>query len=334
VPDIKLGRLRGGFCVYWTNEDGKRTRHQLNARTRKEAEAEAIDLYRRKAHAPKGQTIKEFWDAYLKDRTGRSIADTMKYTGKAVLPHFGALRPDQISVKDSREYARVRRKEGIKDGSIWTELGHLRSVLNWAFKHGMIDRSPVIERPSKPAPKERYLTRPEIDRILSVKCEPHIRLAMILMLSTAARVGAILELTWDRVDMERGQINLRAGDTQTRKGRAVVPINTGLRAALQEARKAALSDYVIEWGGGPVKSIRKGIVNAAKRAEVPNVSPHVFRHTAAVHMAEAGVPMSEISQYLGHSNVQVTERVYARYSPDHLRKAADVVDFTAVRSVK
>jgi integrase len=44
-------------------------------------------------------------------------------------------------------------------------------------------------------------------------------------------------------------------------------------------------------------------------------------------MAEAGVPMAEISQYLGHSNVSITERVYARFSPNHLRKAASVLDF-------
>lgn len=334
MSSFKLGRLRGGFCVYWTKPDGKRARHQLNARTRKEAEAEAIDLVRRKVQTNSGHSIDDLWKSYLDDRKGRSIAETMKYTGKAILPHFGALRPDQVSVDETRSYTEARRKAGIKDGSIWTELGHLRSVVNWAYKHGMIDRAPVIERPSKPAPKERYFTRAEIDRLLSVKCEPHIRLAMILMLSTAGRVGAILELTWDRVDLERGQINLRSGDSETRKGRAVVPINAGLRAALQEAKKAALSDYVIEWAAGPVKSIRKGIVNAAARAEVPDASPHVFRHTSAVHMAEAGVPMSEISQYLGHSNVQVTERVYARYSPDHLRKAADVVDFTAVRGVR
>lgn len=334
MSNFKLGRLRGGFCVYWTKPDGKRARHQLNARTRKEAEAEAIDLVRSKAQTNSGHTIDDLWRSYIDDRKGRPIAETMKYTGKAILPHFGALRPDQVSVDETKSYTEARRKIDIKDGSIWTELGHLRSVVNWAYKHGMIDRAPVIERPSKPAPKERYFTRTEIDRLLSVKCEPHIRLAMILMLSTAGRVGAILDLTWDRVDMERGQINLRTGDTQTRKGRAVVPINAGLRAALQEAKKAALSDYVIEWAGGPVKSIRKGIVNAAARAEVPGASPHVFRHTSAVHMAEAGVPMSEISQYLGHSNVQVTERVYARYSPDHLRKAADVVDFTAVRGVR
>jgi integrase len=165
----------------------------------------------------------------------------------AVLPHFGALRPDQITTQDCRNYTAMRRKTGIMDGSIWTELGHLRAVMNWSARGSMIDRPPVIECPSKPAPKERYLTRPEIDRLLAVRCEPHIKLAILLMLSTAGRVSAILELTWDRVDMDRNQINLRTGDTETRKGRAVMPINAGLRAALQEAREAALSDHVIEW---------------------------------------------------------------------------------------
>ncbi len=334
MPDIKIGRLRGGLCAYWTGPDGKRTRHQLNARTRKEAEAEAIDLYRATRKQTSGPTTESLWGEYLIEKEGRPVATTMKYTGKAVLPHFGALRADQITTQDCRDYAGIRRKGGIKDGSIWTELSHLRTVMNWAYKVGTIDRAPMIERPSKPAPQERYLTRAEIDRLLAAPSEPHIKLAMLLMLSTAGRVSAILELTWDRVDMERNQINLRTGEMQTRKGRAVVPINAGLRAALQVAREAALSDHVVEWASGPVKNIRKGIVNTAERAGVANVSPHVFRHSAAVHMAEAGVPMSEISQYLGHSNTQVTERVYARYSPDHLRKAADVVDFTKVRSVK
>jgi len=334
MPDIKIGRLRGGFCVYWTGEDGKRTRHQLDARTRKEAEAEAIDVYRAKNPAPTGQTTQQIWDDYLAERTGRSVAKTMGYTGKAILPHFGVLRPDQITTDHCRKYTAKRRKDGIKDGSIWTELGHLRTALQWAQKTRRIDHAPFIERPQKPAPKDRYLTRPEIDRLLAAPCEPHIRLAMLLMLSTAGRVSAILELTWDRVDLNRGQIDLRTTESTTKKGRAVVPMNAGLRAALQEAREAALSDHVVEWAGGPVKSIRKGIVSVAKRAKVPDVSPHVFRHTSAVHMAEAGVPMSEISQYLGHSNVAITERVYARYSPDYLRKAADVVDFTRVRAVK
>jgi integrase len=43
-------------------------------------------------------------------------------------------------------------------------------------------------------------------------------LEIILMLSTAGRLGAILDLTWDRVDFTRDQIRLRRDDNVTRKG--------------------------------------------------------------------------------------------------------------------
>ncbi|WP_238939855.1 MULTISPECIES: site-specific integrase [Marivita] len=172
------------------------------------------------------------------------------------------------------------------------------------------------------------MTRQEIKRLFDAASQPHIKLAILLMLSTAARVGAVLELTWDRVDFDRNQIDLRKSASGPRKGRAVVPMNPGLRDALLGAKQAALSDYVIEWAGKPLKKITRGFSSAAKAAGLEDVTPHVLRHTSAVHMAEAGIPMSEISQYMGHSNTSITERVYARFSPDHLRHAADVLDFT------
>ena len=53
-----------------------------------------------------------------------------------------------------------------------------------------------------------------------------------------------------------------------------------------------------------------------------------IRHeAAAVHMAEAGIPMEEIAQYLGHEDVGVTRKVYARFSPAHLQRAAAVLDY-------
>jgi integrase len=334
VPDISIGRLRGGLCAYWRDENGKRVRHQLAARTRAEAEAEAVDLYRRLAGQPRDLTVAGLWEAYRKDRGARAIARTMAWTGKPILATFGALHPDQITTEACRAYVKARRKAGRKDGTSWTELNHLRICLSWAARQRMIDRIPPIELPAKPPPKERYLTHDEIDRLLEAATQPHIRLAILLMLSTGARVTAVLELTWNRVNFERGVIDLRLTADGPRKGRAVVPMNAGLRAALQDARQAALSDHVVEWAGGPVRSIRKGFTAAVTAAGLENVSPHVLRHSAAVHMAEAGIPMSEIAQFLGHSSTAMTERTYARYSPGHLRAAADVVDFTRVRKVK
>lgn len=335
MPDYRIGRLKGRFVVTWQDTDGTRRRYRLRAATARHAESEARDVFRTATLTRAGLTVADIWAAYRRDLGDRPTGKTMAYTGLRILESFGSLRPDQITAEDCRLYIAQRRAEGRSDGTIWTELGHLRSALIWAeTKARLIERAPHIERPQKPAPKDRYLTTAEIGRLLSADCEPHIRLAIHLMLSTAGRIGAVLELTWSRVDFERAQINLRADQIGPRKGRAVVPMNAGLRAALEEARQAALSEYVVEWAGRPVRSIRRGFSAAVANAGLKEVSPHTLRHTAAVHMAAAGVPMSKISQYLGHSSTALTERIYARYAPDHLVEAAAALDFSRKRSVR
>jgi integrase len=274
------------------------------------------------------------WATYIKDLGERRTAVTMGSTSKAVLTHFGAYRPEQIDRDLCRAYADIRIGNGLKQGTVHAELGHLRSTMRFAVKIGLIEKAPDIWRPVKPAPKDRFLTRPEITRLMDADSAPHIALAIHMMLSTAGRVGAILDLTWDRVDFERGQINLRLPESQNRKGRAIVPINAGLSAALQTAEHAALSDYVIEYAGKQVKSIRKGMVSAFLRANIKGATIHTLRHTAAVEMVSNGVSLERVGQFLGHSKIAVTYFVYARFAPDHLRDAADILDFVAIRSMK
>ncbi len=154
---------------------------------------------------------------------------------------------------------------------------------------------------------------------------PHVRLFVVLAITTGARAGAILDLTWDRVDLDRRLIDFNpVRRERTTKGRGVVPINARAHEALIAAKPGAMTDYVIEWGGEQIGSIKKGLQRASARSGVYCTS-HVLRHTAAVWMAEAGTPMSEIAQYLGHANSQTTERVYARYSPDYLRGASEAL---------
>lgn len=334
MPDYRIGRLNGRFVVTWNGPDGKRRRYRLAAATARAADAEARDVIRAASLPGSGLTVAAIWSDYAAECAGRPVAESLEYRGRSVLPHFGALRPEQITRDDCLAYVAARRAKGRQDGSIWSELGSLRNALSWAVKKGLLDRAPYIERPAKPAPRDRYLTHAEIGRLLAADCAPHIRLAILLMLTTAARAQAVLDLTWGRVDLERGQIDLRLPGATTRKGRAVVPINATLRAALQTARAAALSDHVIEWAGAPVASIRHGFGLAVANAGLSGVTPHVLRHTAAVHMAEAGVPMDEIAQYLGHSDVRITASVYARFSPEHLRRAADVLDFGRLTVVR
>lgn len=83
-----------------------------------------------------------------------------------------------------------------------------------------------------------------------------------------------------------------------------------------------------------MKCIRKGFLQAVINAGLSGVTIHTLRHSAAVHMAESGISMDEISQYLGHSNTSITASVYARFSPQHLAKAAEALNFGSIRKVQ
>lgn len=325
MPDWRLTRLNGEFCLTF-ERDGKRIRRRLGTTDARQAQLIAPAIYAELTR-PTGTTVEELWAAYVADREGRAVVGTMVHTWKALKERFGLRDGQSLTKEDCRAHTAERRANGISDGTIHTELGHLRTVLKWAENGRLIDRAPHIERPGKPEPKDRYLTHEEAQRVIAAAHAPHVKLAMQLMIATAARVTAILELTWDRVDFQRRQIQLRDPTDKTRrKGRATIPMNDSIFAALRDAKAGALTDNVIEWAGKPVKSLKKGIASAARSAGLDGVSAHVFRHTAAVWLAEAGVSMEEIAQYMGHSNVNVTRGTYARYSPEHLRKAADALD--------
>ncbi len=82
----------------------------------------------------------------------------------------------------------------------------------------MIARAPKIWRPGKPQTDKRILNTGDARALIDAATERHIRLAL-LSPGTGTRVGAVLGLTWDRMDFERGSINPRLADGATRKGR-------------------------------------------------------------------------------------------------------------------
>lgn len=311
---MRLKLYRGWWYAVWRDEAGTQ-RRALRTQDRDAAQRALADF--EKAAAAPRDTVAGIYAAYRAEKgTARAKEAWTRLEGA-----FGVLRPDQVTRLRCRTYAADRRKAGVGDGTIRTELTYLRAALRW--------HSPAtaaqIEMPAKPPPKAHYLTRTQYAALLDAASTPHVRLFIILALSTAGRMGAILDLTWDRVDFAAGIITLAKG-AQTAKGRATVPMTEGARKALLEAHQARTSAHVIEYGGEAVGKLRKAFARAAERAGLPWVTPHVLRHSAAVWMAEAGVPMAEIAQVLGHSNEGITFRVYARFSPSYLRRAISALE--------
>lgn len=299
----------------------KRRRIATGTDDRGRAESIAGEIWRR-INRPAQERLTDLWPAYVADRaTTPAAKGRMASLWKVLEPHFGYKLGRAITKDDCREY--IRSRKGKSNSTIRTELEALRACLRWHYGKD----APQITAPPPSKPRDRYLSKEQRDRLLENIETPHVRLFTILALTTGARMGAILELTWDRVDLEVGTIDFNpAGRDKTNKRRTVVPINETARQALEEAHKGALTDHVIEYGGKPVASVKKAVRAAAERAKVP-CSPHDFRRSAARWMAEADVPMEQIAQFLGHTSTRITYATYARFSPRFMASAAKALEW-------
>ena len=61
---------------------------------------------------------------------------------------------------------------------------------------------------------------------------------------------------------------------------------------------------------------------------LPHLHPHLFRHTRAMHLYEAGMPLPMISEWLGHSQMETT-LIYAYADTEMKRKAVEKVTDSA-----
>lgn len=344
MHDIKIGKLKNRYVVYWYEIPGNlksKRRFRLKAKNLKEARPEAKRVYEAQMIL-KGSTLtfEDISKLYLKSLSGRSSEKNVEYLlRRHLLPFFGSYFPLQIGDDEVEEYLEERRSDSwdrkgkeLSNGTLNSEIGLVQTVLNFGYKKNFIGKPQKLKRPSKPVPRDRWLNIDEIEKLVDAsKTEPHLQVALIIMLATAGRVSSVLELTWERVDFKNRTIDLRVDPKRPAKGRAIVPMNSTAYEVLSRWKPMCDTDYVVEFRGGPIRTIRSAFETAVNRAGLKNVSPHTIRHTAAVHMVAAGCSLQRVSQYLGHTSIQVTEKHYARYAPEHLHKEAEAVDFFAQR---
>jgi integrase len=322
MSEYSVQRFRGGYAIVYRDDAGKRHREQLRAADRPGAEAEARRGWT--AGDRSSWTVGRIVSAYIADREADGIASTTRQRDawKAMRHFWDNVAPELIDREMAQSYAAQRRRSAA---TLRYELGMLSVSLRWAAAKDLIRKAPAVWRPEPPERKVRHLTRAQFEKWFGQVKAHHARLYVELGLATMARPAAILDLTWDRVDFERGTVDLNpSGRRQTRKRRPVVPLNEDALNALREAYKGRQGPFVVERGAEQVKSVKKAFQAASERSGIA-VTPYTLRHTGAVWAAEAGVSMAELAQFMGHDDSATTERHYARFSPGHLRRVANAV---------
>ena len=162
--------------------------------------------------------------------------------------------------------------------------------------------------------------------LLHAAHRPHIKLFILIGMTTSARRGAILDLAWTRVNLDEGVIDFHNPNKFiTKKRRSVVPIRQKLITALREAKSMATTTSFIEWNGKPVKSIKTAFQKTTDRAGLPWCSPHVLKHTAITWLAKKGWFIEEIAEFT-ETSTETARRVYRHGSSETLVKQADDLD--------
>jgi len=212
-----------------------------------------------------------------------------------------------------------------QDGTVKRVLGTVKAAVNWAWKNGELERPvPFLSVPDG-EPRERVLTIEEFARLWDAAEQPHLRMFILILLGTACRPKAALDLMRDQCDTTSRVITLNPpGRAQTKKRRPVVPLPDFLLPWVIGTPSGPLVAY----RGRRVEKIAKAWRAAREAAGLDaDVIPYAIRHTVATELRRRGVPEMELAGLLGHSmpNFRTTGR-YAKYAPDYLSKAREAID--------
>jgi integrase len=266
---------------------------------------------------------------------------------------WGGMTLADVTGSSCRRYVKHR----TNTGGARRDLEDLRAAINHHAKEGLHRGIVRIVLPNKGSPRDRWLTRAEIARLLwacwrtrevqtlhrgllkGEKIETdryplrHVARFILIALYTGTRAGAIMTASLTRgpgksfVDLDRGVFyRLAEGKRATNKRAPPVPLPPRLSAHMRRwARCEVIKDYFVEWNGKPVHSLKVGFKRAVALAGLSGkVSPHTLRHTAATWLMQAGVPIWEGAGFLGMSP-EMLSRVYGHHHPAHMRGAAEAL---------
>ncbi len=165
-----------------------------------------------------------------------------------------------------------------------------------------------------------------------------------LTLHTGLRVGELLALRWEDIDLDGGMLSVTGTldryntrtEPKTATGRRTIAISPAVVEALRAQQleqsyrgKVTPEGYVFTSRFATPMSeatFRDHLHRVCKALGLPPVHWHDLRHSAATIMLANGVPVQLVSKILGHASIQITIDVYNYIPPEATREAADAMD--------
>ena len=214
------------------------------------------------------------------------------------------------SSEESQEFIAYREDSGLKPATIGLDVAALLRYLKWeGIPTNRMERLPVILKTPE------YLSKDEIKRLLA-GCESLLSESMVALLYDAgARISEILNVRVVDIDWNGFLFVTRKGGRQ--EWANVSEWGMGYLAKWMEVRKGK---HPKVYGYRQYIDMYHLLKNAAQRADLDKFTPHMLRHSRAVHLRQEGLSWEEIGYQLGHTNPTITVKYYTRPDQYDLKK--------------
>lgn len=272
------------------------------------------------------------------------------------IPHIEAgLGAIQLSMLDRDDVARWI--EALANGgklskrSVQICRTVLRAALTEAVDEGLIPRSPAarvglprtVAKPVRVKETETW-TADEVDRFLEATATHRWAVAFRVSVLYGLRRSEMLALKWKNLDVDAGSLKINESIVATRTGaewsnaknersRRTIPIDEETMRAFARRRAEQAAERLVageEWEDNDLivatrsgrlvlpRSYDRALERFVERAELPRLTSHGLRHTAATHMVQQASDLGElraIADILGHSP-EMLMNTYAHALPN------------------
>ena len=264
-----------------------------------------------------------------------------------IVPTLGARSITELGRKEIQDFLANQRKGGnVRNGETLsaTSTNMMLSVLNLAFEYACdmeyIEENPCARvRRTKAETKKKEAFTVEEQRTMETeigRADDRRLHGILLCLYTGLRIGELLGLTWNDVDLDRGVIKITKTvyrekgengewrlcvDTpKTKASDRVIPLPEYITDMLRDDYENAQTPYVVENKKGERMSIRSYqyiFERLTERAGIRKLNFHALRHTFATRAIECGMDIKTVADIMGHKNASITLDCYAHCMLDH-----------------
>ena len=343
--------------------EGKRKRRTIYGRTRKEvAEKLKVALREQQQGLPvavERHTVAGYLEHYIASVISlhgkpSTLAGYRGIVKRYLGPAFGHRPLAKLAPPDVEALHAAMLGRGLALRTVRGAHMLLHGALDHAVRQGTLPRNvcDVVGAPSPPRAEIHPLAPDQIRRFLAAAAGDRFEALYHVALTTGMRLGELLGLRWQDVDLARGTVAVRqqvnrlvgqgsvASAPKGKRGRSIpIPATTVDALGAHRERQAgerlragekwrdqdlALASLV----GTPLapQSVYRRFKPLLTRAGLPDIRFHDLRHSAATWLLMLGVHPKVVQERLGHSTISITLDIYSHVLPDIQRGAADALD--------